>query len=169
MYSILVSTFVSLVIALTSVSFSHYLAQKIKFKSNLKGVVTEIQHNISILDDVMSIINNDNILTKKEGKITSLPLLKLDTFAFDYFVLEGHLMSLSEEDRHILEEIYALFKIINECIERYEETKYGVLYFSMAGKNIREGISVFIGDLISKVKSLAEEFIQRHINKKLNF
>jgi len=159
-----VSILASLVIALISVGVSHLILQKNKFRSNFKGMLTELEHNLSTLEDIKTVLDEDE-KAMKDGKVAFLPLLRLSTFAFDYFVLEGHMMRLHDEDKQFLMRIYKLFQAINEYLKYYEETKLGVLYVTPGGQNIREGLLQILKTVfIPEAESMVKKFIQKWSN-----
>ncbi len=57
----------SLAIALGSVAFSHYIAQRIKFRSNFRGLVAELNYNLKVLTDIRELLGLDEE-AEKENK-----------------------------------------------------------------------------------------------------
>ncbi|MCD6493120.1 MAG: hypothetical protein J7K36_04890, partial [Archaeoglobaceae archaeon] len=119
MYEIFLSTVSSLIVALISVVVSHHIARRMKFKSNFKGIITEIRYNLALLNEIKQVLNRDWEAIKNQQNITPYLLTELNTFAFNYFVLEGHFTKLLEEDKQVLGRIYRLFGSINRHINRY--------------------------------------------------
>jgi len=116
-----VGVLASLAIALGSVAFSHYIAQKIKFRSNFGGLVTELNYNLKVLADIRELLRLDEE-AEKGGKLVATTFPRLSRFAFNYFVIEGHLPKLPEEVRKKLLEIYRAFDMINWYLDHYNET-----------------------------------------------
>ena len=135
-----VGVLASLAIALTSVAFSHYIAQKIKFKSNLRGLVTELKYNLEVLEDIRVFLMQDEEAEREEGKQAVVTFPRPCRFAFDYFVVEGHLLKVPEKVRKELLDIYRSFDIINWLIDHYLETKYGILYVTDRAVEMRRAI-----------------------------
>jgi|GEM_PF-5809588 hypothetical protein len=157
------SILVSLAIALTSVGISHLIYQRNKFKSNFKGVLAELDYNLLTLKLIkMTLEEGEKKATNNEE--FRFPLVELETFTFNHFILEGYLMRLDMRDKEFLMGIYKLFEAINRYIEYYEETKLNLLYRSAYGGEFRETVRQDLKTLISEVEPKIEEFIQRHSN-----
>ncbi len=168
----ILSTISALFVALVSVYVSHVYAQRRKFKSNFEGVITEIEYNVSLINELKRILDNDQESIKNQQKVTPYLLTELNTYSFNYFVLEGHFMKLPKEDRTILGKIYKLFTLINTYSKRYTENKYALLFFDFSDEDDTKNIMAkyqlldlqILTQYIREVEQLVSEFIQKHSN-----
>jgi len=154
----------SLAIALTSVAFSHYIAQKIKFRSNFRGLVAELNYNLKVLADIRELLGLDEE-AEKGSKLVVTTFPRLSRVAFDYFVIEGYLPKLPEEVREKLLEIYRAFDMINWYLDHYNETKYGVLFVTTGAGEIRRIIREAIKTLTSHTEQAIKDFLETYVNK----
>jgi len=151
---------VSLTIALGSVAFSHYIAQRIKFRSNFRGLVAELNYNLKVLADIRELSRLDEE-AEKENKQALIAFPKLSRFAFDHFIIEGHLLRLPEKVREKLLDTYRSFDIINRYADHYNETKYGVLSVTTGAIEIRKRIRGILKELlIPETEQAVKDFLK---------
>jgi len=62
---LILSTALSLAVALISVAFSHYIANRVKFNSTLKGLVTELSYNLHVLSEIRELLKLDEDAEKR--------------------------------------------------------------------------------------------------------
>ena len=155
-----VGVLASLAIALTSVAFSHYIAQKIKFKSNLRGLVAELKYNLEVLEDIRVFLEQDEAAEREEGKQAVITFPRPSRFAFDYFVIEGYLLKVPEEIRKELLNIYRSFDIINWLIEHYLETKYGILYVTDRAMEMRRAIRATLNGQVITTERMVKNLLK---------
>ena len=149
----------SLAVALISVALSHCIAQRIKFRSNLRGLLAELDYNLKVLADIRAYLGLDEE-AEKESKQALTTFPKLCRFAFDYFVIEGHLLKIPKQNREKLLDIYRGFDLVNKYIEHYNETKYGVLFVTSGATIFRKSIRKVLKKQISETERMIKDFLK---------
>ena len=149
----------SLAIALLSVAFSHYIASRMKFSSTLKGLVTELNYNLHTLSEIKKFLEMEED-AEKEGKQALVTFPKPHRYAFNYFVIEGHLLKLPEKHRLELLEVYRGLDLISMYLDHYIETKYGILFVTTGAPQIRKNIrTILLKHLIPAIESHIRELL----------
>lgn len=136
------SSVLSLAIALLNVASSHYIASKMKFSPTLKGLMTELNYNLHTQSEIKNFLKIEEDV-EKEGKQTLVTFPKPHRDAFNYFVIEGHLLKLPKKHRLKLLEICRGLDLISMYLDHYIEAKYGILFVTTGAPQIRKILELF--------------------------
>jgi len=159
----------SLAIALLSVAFSHYVANRLKFNSTLKGLVTELSYNLRILSEIRELLKLDED-AEKEGKQALITFPKPHRYAFNYFAVEGHLLKLAEDVRLKLLDAYIGLDIISMYLDHYVETKYGMLLVVSGAPQIRRALrDILLNHLIPATELRIRELLNTLVPRASHF
>ena len=121
--------------------------------------MSELNYNLHVLSDIRKFLEMDEE-AEKEGKQALVTYPKPRRFAFDYFVIEGHLLKLPEEHKMELLEVYRALDLISMYLDHYIETKYGILSVTSGVLKVRRSIrEILSGHLIPATESLMKELL----------
>ncbi|MEM1610946.1 MAG: hypothetical protein QXQ57_04785 [Sulfolobales archaeon] len=130
-----------------------------KFSSTFRGLMTELKYNLNVLSDIKELLKMDAAM-EKEGSQALITFPKPHKYAFNYFIIEGHLLKLPEKYGMKLSEIYRELDIINMYLDHYIETKYGILFVTNIAPQIREALrTILLERLIPAIEKHIKELL----------
>ena len=119
------SFIVSLVVALISVYFSHWIAEKRKFRGCLEALLSELSLNEANLNFLHDLLVEEEKLEDMK-RLLPIPLIRFLNYAFVNLISQGLYFKVPANLRNTLTETYGYLNAINEYITIYEKYKFDI-------------------------------------------
>jgi hypothetical protein len=127
-----INVIISSFAALLAVAISHLISEYRKFKSNLNGLLYEMETNLITISDIedklrLDLEHNLSVTYRTDRGIEdakfAITLKRLDTTSYDLFKNNGYFVKIYPKLRRQIEKIYWDFTSINRLIDFYHYLK----------------------------------------------